>query len=138
MTPTTELCKIDEELIKTDSIGRISVSNEYREKLLDTFETSGMSGQQFADHCGVKYTTFATWLQKRRRARNEYPAEHAATPENLLRSLAEVELTPAKASNESLSIELPGGARLTLDHPEQAPLAAALIHNLSNQNNAQL
>lgn len=142
MTPTTELCKIDGEIIKTDCIGRIRVSCEHREKLLDAFESSGMSGQKFAAHCGVKYTTFASWIQKRRRERNEYPAGHHAPPESLLQSLAEVELTPVKTTNDGssieLPIELPGGAKLTLNHPEQAPLAAALINNLSNKNNAQL
>jgi hypothetical protein len=84
MTPTTEICKIDGEIIKTDCIGRIRVSCEHREKLLDTFDSSGMSGQKFAEHCGLKYTTFASWIQKRRRERNEYPVEHAAPPESLL------------------------------------------------------
>jgi hypothetical protein len=138
MTPTTALCRNESELIKTDCIGRILVSSENREKLLDSFESSGMSGQQFADHCGVKYSTFATWVQKRRRQRNEYPAEHAAAPKNLFHSLAEVELTSPHAPNPSISIELPGGARLILNHPEQAPLAAALINNLSSKTNAQL
>jgi len=138
MTPTTELCKTDGEMIKTDCIGRIRVSCEHREKLLDTFETSGMSGQKFADHYGVKYTTFASWIQKRRRERNEYPTKHDTPPESLLQSFTEVELAPTKATNEGLSIALPGGARLILEHPEQAPLAAALINNLSNKNNAQL
>jgi hypothetical protein len=138
MTPTTEICKIDGEIIKTDCIGRIRVSCEHREKLLDTFDSSGMSGQKFAEHCGLKYTTFASWIQKRRRERNEYPVEHAAPPESLLQSLAEVEVVPVKATNEGLSIELPGGARMILDHPAQAPLAAALIYNLSSENNAQL
>jgi hypothetical protein len=114
------------------------VSNEYREKLLDAFDSSVMTGQQFADHCGVKRTTFATWVQKRRRKLNSYPDLHPSTPKNILLSLAEVELAPAKASAEELSIELPGGARMILNHPEQASLAAALIYNLSNKNNAQL
>ena len=136
MTPTTELCKVDGELIKTDRMGRIRVSSEHREKLLDTFESSGMSGQKFADHCGVKYPTFASWVQKRRRERNEYPSDHAAPPESLLQSLAEVELAPGKVTSEGLSIEFPGGARLVLNHPGQVSLAAALINNLSRQNNA--
>ena len=131
MAPTTELCKVDGELIKTDCIGRIRVSPEHREKLLDTFESSGMSGQKFAKHCGVKYQTFATWVQKRKRGRNEYPAEHDAPPESLLQSLAQVELAPNKETSAGLSIELPGGARLVLSQPDQIPLAAALINNLA-------
>jgi len=122
MTPSTELCKVDGELIKTDSMGRIRVSSEHREKLLDTFESSGM---KFADHCGVKYSTFASWIQKRRRERNEYPAKHDAPPEILLRSLAEeVELAPDNVMSEGLSIEFSGGARLVLNHPGQVSLAA--------------
>jgi len=128
----TELCKVDGELIKTDCIGRIRVSPQHREKLLDTFETSGMSGQKFAEHCGVKYTTFASWIQKRRRERSGYPAEHATPPDILLQSLAEVELAPERtAERDGITIELPGGARLVLNNQHQAPLAAALINNLS-------
>jgi hypothetical protein len=52
MTATTALYRNEGELIKTDCIGRILVSSQNREKLLDAFESSGMSGQQFADHCG--------------------------------------------------------------------------------------
>ena len=59
MTNTTELSKVDGDLIKTDCIGRIRVRPEHREKLLDAFESSNMSGQKFAEHCGVKYQTFA-------------------------------------------------------------------------------
>ncbi|WP_425494636.1 hypothetical protein [Luteolibacter pohnpeiensis] len=32
-----------------------------------------MSGPQFAAHHGLKYQTFATWLQKRKRATGAYP-----------------------------------------------------------------
>ena len=132
MVPTTELCKIEEELIKTDCLGRIRVSPEHREKLLDTFESSGMSGQKFAKHCGVKYTTFAIWVQKRKRQCNEYTKPHDVPSEILLQSLAEVELKPSQMTDgDGLFIELPGGARMVMSKPEQAPLAAALIDNLS-------
>ncbi len=132
MTNTTELSKVEGELIKTDCIGRIRVSHEHREKLLDAFETSNMSGQKFAEHCGIKYQTLATWVQKRKRGRNDYAAQHDGPPESLLQSLAEVELAPNKIMDGgALSIELPGGARLVMSKPEQAPLAAALINNLS-------
>lgn len=132
MTPTTEFCKVSGELIKTDCLGRIRVSTAHREKLLTAFESSGMSGQQFARHYGVKYSTFGSWLQKRRQETNAYPRELAAPPEALIRSLAEVEIIPEKSSPEvGLTIELPGGARLDLKDPQQVPLAAALINHLS-------
>lgn len=131
-----ELCKTGEVFIKTDCLGRLRVSTEHRERLLDAFDASGMSGQKFAEHCGVKYTTFATWLQKRRRKRNDYPLEHKAPPEALLQYLAEVEITPEDAPGNSVSsgcltIDLPGGAAFVLNDLRNVTLAAALINSLS-------
>jgi hypothetical protein len=48
---------------------------EHRERILDAFESSGMSGQAFAIHHGIKVQTFASWMQKRRRIRSEYDDE---------------------------------------------------------------
>jgi hypothetical protein len=65
MTTTTSLTKITTDssnpavsasLIKSDCLGRIHVSKEHREKLLDAFDSSGMSGVKFAAHYGIKYT----------------------------------------------------------------------------------
>jgi len=36
---------------------------EQRERILDEYERSGLSGAKFAAVYGVKYQTFATWLQ---------------------------------------------------------------------------
>jgi hypothetical protein len=47
--------------IKADRIGRIRLEPAQREKLLEAFERSGMSGAAFARHCGVKYPTFIAW-----------------------------------------------------------------------------
>jgi transposase len=63
MTPT------EEAILKTDVLGRVRTSRERREHLLDEFERSGLSGQKFAALVGIKYPTFATWAQKRRRQR---------------------------------------------------------------------
>lgn len=59
-------------VLKTDSLGRVKVSDDYREAVLDEFERGGMSGQAFAQLHGIKYTTFASWIQKRRRERGDY------------------------------------------------------------------
>jgi len=48
-------------------MGRVRVSRARREALLNEFERGGTSGAQFADYVGIKYSTFATWIQKRRR-----------------------------------------------------------------------
>jgi hypothetical protein len=43
------------EIFPVDSKGRVRVSPERREQLLDEFEKSGLSGAQFARAVGVKY-----------------------------------------------------------------------------------
>jgi hypothetical protein len=56
-----------DQIVKVDRIGRIKTPRERREALLEEFDKSGMSGQQFAKWAGIKYGTFITWVQKRRR-----------------------------------------------------------------------
>src|SRR5271156_4683427 len=63
MTTTTG----QDQIVKVDRIGRIKTPRERREALLAEFDRSGMSGQQFAKWAGIKYGTFITWVQKRRR-----------------------------------------------------------------------
>jgi hypothetical protein len=63
-----------EAIITTDVLGRVKTPAARREQLLDEFERSGLSGSKFAELAGIKYSTFATWGQKRRRARSTYAA----------------------------------------------------------------
>ena len=64
-----------DELLKADVLGRVRVRPEHRERMLDAFEASAMSGQAFAIHHGLKVQTFASWMQKRRRKRGDYDDE---------------------------------------------------------------
>jgi hypothetical protein len=54
-------------LIRCDSKGRVLVAAGQRDALLDAFEQSGQSAMAFCRQHGLKYPTFATWVQKRRR-----------------------------------------------------------------------
>jgi len=56
-------------VLKQDARGRVWTPPEQREAVLDEFEKSGLPAVQFATHLGVKYPTFASWVQKRRKAR---------------------------------------------------------------------
>ena len=56
------------QLLKTDVLGRTRMSRAQRESMLDIFENSSMTGQAFALQHGIKIQTFASWIQKRRRA----------------------------------------------------------------------
>ena len=52
-------------VLKTDTLGRVKTPAARRERLLDEFEQSGLSGKEFAELLGLKYQTFATWAQAR-------------------------------------------------------------------------
>jgi len=73
MTSMTESSPVP--LLKMDLLGRVKIPPTRREQLLVEFERSGTSGQMFAELVGVKYQTFATWVQQRkhRRAPADWP-----------------------------------------------------------------
>jgi hypothetical protein len=128
----------DSELIKMDCIGRVRTSAEHREALLTAYEESALSGPEFCKHHGIKYQTFATWLQKHRRATGAYPSTESLKKHAPLLSLSltEVELpqlpqSPSGRRPESLEIRLPGGASFCLNALEQLSLATALLNELN-------
>src|ERR1700746_2875864 len=57
------------EILSRDAQGRVLVSRERRESLLEEYDRSGMSGVKFARYVGIKYSTLAYWLQTRHRHR---------------------------------------------------------------------
>jgi hypothetical protein len=52
-----------EQILSQDSQGRVLVTRERRESLLEEYDRSGMSGVRFAQYVGIKYTTLAYWLK---------------------------------------------------------------------------
>ena len=130
MTSTT--CE-DEIILKTDILGRVRMPREKRELILDRFEESGMSGQSFATHIGVKYQTFASWVQKRRRERGEYPQSketQAKAPISLLEAIVE-EPSP-KALAGGLEVQSVGGIKIRLSSVGEIPLAVSLLRQLAD------
>src|SRR6185437_4404432 len=124
----------DEAILKTDVLGRVKTPAARREQLLEEFERSGLSGQKFAELTGIKYQTFATWAQKRRRQRGGYGAVKVPAPvTDKVRWLeAVVEAAQSAGGNTSLALvlELPGGARAEIGDVKQVTLAAALLRAL--------
>ena len=51
-------------ILSQDARGRVLVSPDRRESLLEEYDRSGMSGVKFAQYVGIKYSTLAYWLQK--------------------------------------------------------------------------
>src|ERR1051325_9806589 len=62
-------------LVTTDSKGRLRVSKEQRKAVLAKFEQSGMSAVKFAAVAGIKYSTFAGWVQRYRRVKPRAPSK---------------------------------------------------------------
>lgn len=137
MTPMTA----ENHVLKIDTRGRVRVPAERRESLLDEFERSGLSGMKFAELSGVKYPTFAIWVQKRRKAREADQrslsgtgtetsgANEMSPPIRFFEAICESE--PISEANGSLKIELPGGAVMRMETLTQVRLGAELLRLLT-------
>ena len=133
-------------ILKRDVLGRVTVTREQREAMLDEFERSGLKGQPFARMAGVNYQTFASWIQRRRRARGDYGSKSSSKfserrtsgPRGQPLRLMEAMIAPPAVAlprgehpvNQPLEVLLPGGARMHVTNAQQAALAAQLIKAL--------
>jgi len=132
----TNTIPTDAVILKTDALGRVRTPAARRERLLDEFEGSGMSGVQFAEFVGIKYQTWATWVQHRRRRRKTVASSNPPDPAGGPRQLRWMEavIEPSRASAEqnqpALVVHLPGGARMELTVSSQVPLAVAVVRAL--------
>ncbi len=77
-------------ILKTDALGRVCTGKARREAILDDFESSGMSGKAYARLHGIKYPTFAYWIQARRRKRGDYERKKSGKQARQPLALAEV------------------------------------------------
>lgn len=133
MTTTTDEQTL---ILKTDALGRVRMPKDRREAILDAFERSGMSGQAFAAHIGVKYPTFATWVQKRRRSSGDYAGREGMSVRSA--SISFLEAVVESTANEDkkkefLEIETAKGLKVRIGSKSQAELAAALIRALGEE-----
>lgn len=116
-------------LVTTDSKGRLRLSKEQRQAVLAKFEQSGMSAAKFAAVAGVKYSTFAAWVQRYRRAKPRVASKGMRFIE------AVIGPNPSKqpGSKAGLIVHLPGAVRLELLSVAEVPVAAALIEALQKR-----
>lgn len=128
-------------VLKTDMLGRVKTTAVQREAMLDEFARSGLCGTKFAAVAGVNYQTFASWVQKRRRATGAYNKKSAAKKTtcdrvSALPALGWMEAVmdhvaaPVASRKSVLRVELPGGACVLIADEVQAELAAQLLKRL--------
>lgn len=120
------------ELLKRDALGRVRTPAAKRGEILDEFERSGVSGAEFAELAGIKYQTFASWVQERRRQRGAQGRRAPAKPAARVRFLEAVVEKAGPSSSVTLEVELPGGARLRITDAGQVPLAVQLVRGVAS------
>lgn len=108
-------------IIKSDSTGRTRYTQQYKQEVLDAFETSSLSAPAFASQCGIKYPTFAAWIAGRRRGGRQPSHEGPAF------LIAEI----PSSMDATLEVRLPGGAVVLASTQDQIPLLAALLRHLA-------
>ena len=111
-------------IIKSDRTGRTRYTFEYKQEVLDAFESSSLSAPAFAQQCGIKYPTFAAWLAKRKQG-NRRPAKPTEHPSFILAELS------AAPDDEVLEVRLPGGAVARAAGRDQVRLLAELLRHLA-------
>jgi len=118
-----------ERVLKVDARGRVWTPRERREEALAEFERSRMPASKFAQHIGVKYSTFANWVQQRRKQHGEAAAVREPRALKWVEARVEAE---GKAMAQPLVVHLPGGIRMEIGDMAQAGLAAEVMRALSN------
>jgi hypothetical protein len=127
--------RTEAEILKQDTRGRVRVSVERREALVDEFEKSALSGAKFARLAGVKYATFANWVARRRRQRaavslGESAPSNGVRPIRLFEAVVEGEsggTARVASAAEAMVVELPGGSRARVVSPVQLQWVAELV-----------
>ena len=126
MIPFNESSEDVSQVVRTNRDGRVRYTSEQKEKVLDLFEQSGMSGKAFAEEHGIKYPTFALWRRQRRESRHG-PENQNQVDEGFL--LAEI--SPRRDVNDGLTLLLPGGREVRACGPNGVDLLAQLIAKIS-------
>jgi hypothetical protein len=127
-------------VLRRDARGRVVVTAERRAALLEEFDKSGMSGAQFAKWAQVKYSTFAYWVQQRRKEERGKeggaPIESRGEPGPDVRWLEAVvageQKHPAgeQTTTTSLVMHGPGGVWWKIEGEDQARWAAVVLRHL--------
>ena len=107
--------------MKVDEAGRVQTPKEKRAEIVAAYESTSMTGRQFATYCGVKYSTLMCWAKTYRKKKCP-----ASTEVTLGRKWVEA-VVEEKAVAEELRVEIGTGVRLCVSSLRQAALAAEIL-----------
>lgn len=134
MTATTT----GERLLKTDTRGRVRTPAKRRKALLKEFAGSELSARKFAAMVGVRYSTFAHWVQRFREEGGEIaPVQPVAlvspaeAPVRWMEAIVEDRGGPGAPEASVLCVRLPGGAQMEIAAVGQVKLAVQLLRALA-------
>ena len=120
----------DDKLIRADRRGRLLVRAEQRAAILKAFDESSLSAMAFCRQHALSYSTFATWIQKRRQERAPGCGESAApAPAFAEVVIDEVNTTPKAIP--PIRVTLRSGVSFEVVSADQVPLAAGLIQSIA-------
>jgi transposase-like protein len=111
-------------LVKSDRAGRTRYTKTYKSEVVAAYEQSGMTAAAFAQHCGIKYPTFASWLPKSKRSSQSNDQSHELAQPFVIAEFA----SPPAA--DSIKLELPSGVIVHISSSSQLGLLADLLKTL--------
>lgn len=111
-------------LVKSDRAGRTRYTKTYKSEVVSAYERSGMSAAAFAEHCGIKYPTFASWLAKTKRISENNDHSHELSQPFVIAEFASPQAT------DSIKLELPSGVIVHVSSASQLGLLADLLKTL--------
>jgi hypothetical protein len=134
MTATTT----GERVLKMDTRGRVRTPAKRRKALLKEFAGSGLSARKFAALVGVRYSTFAHWVQRFREEGGEIapvqsvaPVSPAEVPVRWMEAIVAGGTAMTAPEAPVLCVRLPGGAQMEIAAAGQVKLAVHLLRALA-------
>ena len=126
------------QILSQDARGRVLISQERREALLAEYDRSGMSGVRFAQYLGIKYTTLAHWVRRRRQQRQKPKllitgggqAGPARSNGKWIEAVVDNNGSPTQVPSGALRIYFGAGAYCQIGTAAEVALAAELLGRL--------
>jgi len=118
--------------LRSDTKGRVRTPRERREQLLEEFEQTGASAAMFAKIAGLRYSTFAGWVNGRRKQRAKLGEENRAS-RTLVQFVEAAVEAKAEVRAGRLRIDLPGGAYAEIGSSQEVEIAAELLQALTRK-----